>query len=67
MDASAFDVLEDARDEHRVLIANGVDIELTTKQVLVDEDRAAQAERDGRLDITSQVVGRVDDFHAAPA
>src|SRR6266702_5367456 len=44
-----------------------IDVELATEQVLVDEDRPADTEPDGRLDIASKIRRRVDDLHAAPA
>ena len=67
MDTRSLDVFENARNHDGLAVADRIDVELATKQVLVDEDGAADAEPDGRLDIASKIHRRVDDLHAAPA
>ena len=67
MDARPLDVFEDARNQDGLPVADRIDVELATEQVLVDEDGPADAESDGRLDIPPEIRRRVDDLHAAPA
>ena len=67
MDPCSLDVFEDARNQHGLAVADRIDVELATEQVLIDEDGAADAEPNGRLDVTSKVRRRMDDLHAAPA
>src|SRR5207237_9279623 len=67
MDSGALNMLQDARDKHGFAIAYGIDVELSAQQVLVDKDRAANAERQGGVDVTAKVISRVHDLHASTA
>ena len=41
VNAGALDVLHETRDDHRVAVADGVDVDLGAEQVPVDEHRPA--------------------------
>src|SRR5207237_7959027 len=59
--------LQEARDEHGFAIAYGIDVERSAEQILVDQNRAANAERQGGVDVTPKVISRVHDLHASTA
>ena len=67
MDPGPLDMLQDARDQYRLTVADGIDVELAAQQILVDQDRTANAERDGGIDVTAQILSRMYDLHPSTA
>src|SRR5438445_277087 len=66
VDARTLDVLRDPGDERVGAVGHGVDLDLLAAQVLIDE-HAAGAGLERGVEVTLEVVGRVDDLHGATA
>ena len=67
MDSGPLDVLQDARDQYHLTVADGIDVELAAQEVLVDEDRTANAKRNGCIDVAAQILSRMNDLHPSTA
>ena len=71
MDAGLLDVLQEPADDHVLAVRDAVDVDLDgVFQELVDQDRLClgighRLEGDGH--VARELLGRVHDFHGAPA
>src|SRR5207244_11948375 len=67
MDPGPLDMLQDARDQYRLAIADGIHIELAAQEVLVDEARTANAKRNGCIAVSAQLLSPMNDLHPTHA
>src|SRR6202035_6173294 len=73
VDTGALHMLHESRDDHRVAVADRIDVDLGAEEVSIDEHRAAAVrtlggERRHRgLEISLQLATTVHDLHRPPA
>ncbi len=60
-------MLHDAGNEHRLAVADGVDLDLLPLEVLIDEDGFPPADLRRRRDVADELAGVLHDLHRPPA